>query len=194
MREDSEHISSKNVEINKCLEEIKDPAKEKILATLNQSDAIVAKVWRFGEVLDDFGIDPIVSLLPGIWDAGISTFSTLFLLHQGRKLWLSWKDLSKIFGLQILDTLVWSIPVVGDIGDFFFKANKKSAKIFNKHSEKIKQRALELGISQSEIDKFTTNASTVSKGIKETTSSEKPIKMNRKDMRIIFGTEFLTAA
>ena len=144
-------------------EKITESAKQDILGILNQSDIVVKRVKLFGKVMDDYGIDAIVSLIPAFWDAGASILSSLFLLYQGQRLWLSWKDLSKILVYQISDVLVWAIPMVGDVADYFFKANKKSAKLFDKHFEKMKQEALKQGVSQSEINQVVANTSAFSK-------------------------------
>jgi hypothetical protein len=53
------------------------------------------------------------------------------------------KDCLKILGYQTADVLVGAIPVVGDVADYFFKANKRSAKIFQKHFSELQKMAID---------------------------------------------------
>ncbi|MDR0651492.1 MAG: DUF4112 domain-containing protein, partial [Candidatus Peribacteria bacterium] len=63
----------------------------------------------------------------------------------------------KILGYQTADFAVGAIPILGDIADYFFKANKWSAKIFQKHFDKLQKRAIAQGISPADIEKMQIN-------------------------------------
>ncbi|MDR0649869.1 MAG: DUF4112 domain-containing protein, partial [Candidatus Peribacteria bacterium] len=53
--------------------------------------------------------------------------SACYLLYEGYHLGLSFRDTLKILGYQTADFAVGAIPILGDIADYFFKANKWSA-------------------------------------------------------------------
>ena len=86
-----------------------------------------------------FGLDFIIGLIPGAGDI-IS-----FILSAGLLLAMVWKGASgKALGWMIiniiLDTTLGSLPVVGDIFDLFFKANKRNLDLFQEHFEEGKYK------------------------------------------------------
>ena len=139
---------------------IMDTAKKDLLDTLHQKYSTVERVKMFGKIMDDYGVDVIFSLIPALWDVGVSLISSLYLLYEGRKIGLPLKDTLKVLWYQGADILVGIIPALGDVADYFFKANKWSAQIFEKHFEKLKKEALKKGVSQSEIDEVMVNQKT----------------------------------
>jgi hypothetical protein len=91
-------------------------------------------------------------MIPAIWDLTPAVVSSCYLLIEWARIWLHRKDCLKILWYQTIDVIFGSIPVIWDVVDFFFKGNKYSAKVFNKHIEKLKKAAIEKWISQEEID------------------------------------------
>lgn len=81
--------------------------------------------WRFG-------LDPIFGLLPGIGDSVPALLSAYLV-------WIGWKaDLPtpKLVHMIInigLDFAIGSIPILGDILDFGFKANVRNLDILERH-------------------------------------------------------------
>jgi hypothetical protein len=73
---------------------------------------------------------------------------------EWKRMWLKFGDMLKIVWYQSADILVWAIPLLWDIADYFFKANKRSAKIFEKHFEKLKQEAIAKWVAPSDIAKI----------------------------------------
>jgi hypothetical protein len=102
--------------------------------------------------MDDYGIDFLIStFLPELWDAGSSIVSGIFLLVQAKRVGLPLIDYAKIIVAQTVD-LIWLVPVVGDILDYFIKANKRSKSLFTKHLAKLEEEAIKKWLSQAEID------------------------------------------
>jgi hypothetical protein len=101
--------------------------------------------------MDTFGVDTIVSLIPELGDAWSSIASSLYLLWEAKKMWLSVRDSLKIVWYQTADIFVGAVPIIWDIADYFFKANKRSANIFTKHFKKLKKEAIKKWISLEEI-------------------------------------------
>lgn len=79
-----------------------------------------------------FGLDPLLGLIPFIGDLisyGISGTMVLSMVRYG----VSGKVLLMMIGNITLDYLISSIPVLGDIFDFGFKANQRNLRILRKH-------------------------------------------------------------
>jgi hypothetical protein len=75
-----------------------------------------------------FGLDNILGLFPGFGD-----FATLllsgYLVWIGYQMGLPTPKLLQMISNVLLDTVIGSVPVLGDIGDLFFKANLKNLQI-----------------------------------------------------------------
>lgn len=81
-----------------------------------------------------FGLDPILGLIPGVGDAA-STLLSLYLVWIGTQLELPSHKLAQMLGNSVLDFLVGIVPVLGDIGDFAFKANSRNLALLKQHLE-----------------------------------------------------------
>lgn len=75
-----------------------------------------------------FGLDPILGLLPGAGDA-VSAAISVYLIYEARKLGASRTLLGRMVGNILIDFLVGSIPIVGDLFDFGYKANRRNMKL-----------------------------------------------------------------
>ena len=117
------------------------------------------KVKLFAKITDTFGLETIVSMIPWVGDAGMAIASTVFLIHQWRKIWLPWKSIAKIIWYQALDCAIWAIfwwstpiwAVIGTLADYLFKSNKKSSELFAEHVRKLEVAAREKWVSEEEI-------------------------------------------
>ena len=79
-----------------------------------------------------FGIDPLLSLIPGVGDL------LSFLVSGGLIVIIARHGVSrKVVVLMtinaFIDAVAGSIPVIGGIFDFFFKANERNVAILRKH-------------------------------------------------------------
>ena len=137
---------------NENLKDSFNTEKEKIKRQLKATKNVEERVKLFSKRTDTYWLEAIAWFIPAIWDLTPAIVSTCYLIAEWVHVWLSWKDCLKILWFQSIDILVWAIPVVWDIADFFFKWNKYSAKIFSEHFEKLKKAAIKKWISQSEID------------------------------------------
>lgn len=83
-------------------------------------------IWKF-----KFGIDPILGLIPGLGDL-ISAVLSLYIvfvamLHKIRPI----KTMQMIFNI-LVDLVIGSIPILGDVLDFAIKPNTKNLAILEK--------------------------------------------------------------
>ncbi len=78
-----------------------------------------------------FGIDPLLGFLPVAGDAVslvVSGLVVMLAVRQG----VNFSTLLKMTGNVMLDFLVGSIPVLGNIFDFGFKANRRNLSLLEK--------------------------------------------------------------
>lgn len=79
-----------------------------------------------------FGIDPIIGLIPIAGETVTLAISLLMVLGFARE-GANASILFRMLGNVLVDYVVGSIPVVGDLFDFAFKANKKNLQLAEKH-------------------------------------------------------------
>lgn len=86
-----------------------------------------------------FGIDPIINLLPVAGDAvGFMVGAALVLTMA--KHGVSRKVLILMMFNLMLDGLIGSIPFVGQVFDFYYKANTRNIKLLKEHYEEGKHQ------------------------------------------------------
>ncbi len=79
-----------------------------------------------------FGLDSIVGLFPGLGDA-VTSAVALLIVHHAWQSGAPPRVLARMLGNVGLDFAVGVIPVVGELFDFVFKANRKNALLLEKH-------------------------------------------------------------
>ncbi len=75
-----------------------------------------------------FGLDSLIGLIPGAGDcltAGVS----LYIVYESAKLGATKGQLAAMLGNIAIDTLVGTIPVLGDLFDLTFKANVRNLRM-----------------------------------------------------------------
>ena len=79
-----------------------------------------------------FGLDGIIGLIPGAGD--LSTFAiSAFMLGHMAKNGASGHVLARLILNVVIDTVIGSIPILGDIFDIAFKANQRNMRLMEKH-------------------------------------------------------------
>ena len=105
----------------------------------------VKKIERIVRLLDDsfkipftnikFGFDVLIGLFPAAGDI-ITALISLYLVWSSSKLNISRSTILTMLWNIVLDTLVGTIPLLGDVFDLAFKANRKNYKLLIKELEK----------------------------------------------------------
>ena len=84
-----------------------------------------------------FGLDPIIGMLfPGGGDAlgGVVSLSVLLLALQNRlPIWVLGRMVTNI----AIDASVGSVPLIGDLFDFGFRANQRNMSLLRAHSARV---------------------------------------------------------
>lgn len=79
-----------------------------------------------------FGLDPLIGLIPGFGDfAGfvVSACMLVMLTRNGASGFV----LARMAFNIVLDSVLGTIPVIGDIFDFTFRANQRNLKLLEEH-------------------------------------------------------------
>ncbi|TFF17703.1 DUF4112 domain-containing protein [Jiella endophytica] len=79
-----------------------------------------------------FGGDSIVGLVPGIGDAATAAVS-LWIVNEARRLGMPAHKLAKMLANVGVDVFGGAVPLVGDIFDVFFKANRRNLAMILDH-------------------------------------------------------------
>tara|TARA_R110002020_G_scaffold370006_1_gene581760 strand:+ start:255 stop:701 length:447 start_codon:yes stop_codon:yes gene_type:complete len=79
-----------------------------------------------------FGGDSIVGLVPGVGDAATAVVS-LWIVNEARRLGMPVHKLVKMLANVGVDTVGGAVPLVGDVFDLFFKANRKNLAMILDH-------------------------------------------------------------
>jgi hypothetical protein len=80
-----------------------------------------------------FGIDPILSLIPGLGDLSSPIFTTV-LIAQGLQQRVPKVIMLRMVGNALLDALIGSVPLAGQVGDVFWRANTANLALLERHA------------------------------------------------------------
>ncbi len=84
-----------------------------------------------------FGLDPLLGLLPVAGDLASFAMSATLVMTMARH-GASGKLVALMLINSALDALIGSIPILGNIFDFFFKANERNVRLLRRHYEEGK--------------------------------------------------------
>ena len=157
------------------------PKQQEILTRLSSAKNSEDRVNIFATIADDIGLDPLISLIPELGDAGSSAISGIYLLYEAKRAGLGASSYLKIIGLQAADFAIGAIPMIGDIGDYFFKAGKLSVSSFEKKTKELILEARKAGVPEDEIAKITASAGKLPKLINHAVKLYKTTKGKSKE-------------
>jgi hypothetical protein len=82
-----------------------------------------------------FGIDALTGIIPGIGDA-ITTLMSLYIVREARALGAPRFLVARMLGNVAIDGLVGAVPLVGDLFDVAWRANRRNMALLQKHLAK----------------------------------------------------------
>lgn len=86
-----------------------------------------------------FGLDGLLGLIPGVGDTATGLVG-LYIVYQARQHGASRALLARMVANIAVDTIVGSVPIVGDLFDFGFKSHRKNLRLLRKHLERRRVR------------------------------------------------------
>lgn len=109
---------------------------------MDERERTLARLEQLASLLDDrftvpgtdfrFGLDPILGLIPGIGDSATAAL-TGYMILVARRYRLPVSVQARMVLNLVLDWLVGSIPLLGDLFDFGFKANRRNLILLRRH-------------------------------------------------------------
>jgi len=110
-------------------------------------DPTQRELARLAWLLDSFvplpgglriGLDGLIGLIPGLGDA-LGAFMSLYIVGRASRLGVPKSVLARMLGNVALDSLVGAIPIVGDVFDFVFKANRRNVELIGRYAAERKR-------------------------------------------------------
>jgi hypothetical protein len=106
------------------------------------SPAKVNRLRRLSQLLDDaipipgtgyrIGIDPLLGLVPGGGDTVAGALGAYIIIEAAR-MGLPRKVIGQMVGNILLDSVVGSVPILGDLFDIGWKANVRNITLLERH-------------------------------------------------------------
>lgn len=97
---------------------------EKLASILDDAFVVPGLGWRFG-------IDGIIGLIPGFGDlAGM--FMSFYFMYCGARMKVSKVVLTRMAANILIETVVGAIPIIGDLFDFAWKANRRNLRLIER--------------------------------------------------------------
>lgn len=82
-----------------------------------------------------FGLDGLLGIVPGIGDTA-SSLASLYLVIEARRLGVPRLTIARMLINVLLDWVIGLIPLLGDIFDIAYKANRRNIALLQKHLAK----------------------------------------------------------
>lgn len=82
-----------------------------------------------------FGLDSLLGLVPGIGD-GVLALPSVYLIASAHSMGVPKMTLLRMSWNVLIDMLIGAIPLIGDIFDVGFKANRRNIALIRKHLDK----------------------------------------------------------
>jgi hypothetical protein len=82
-----------------------------------------------------FGADSVIGLVPGIGDL-ITTAMSAYIVYEAQRLGAPKHVIARMVGNIAVDGLIGAIPLVGDLFDVAWRANRRNVKLLRDHLER----------------------------------------------------------
>jgi len=79
-----------------------------------------------------FGLDALIGLVPGVGDA-ITTLVSLYIVREARALGVPRWIVARMVANVAIDGVIGAVPVLGDMFDVAWKANRRNMALLQKH-------------------------------------------------------------
>ena len=86
------------------------------------------------------GLDGLLGLIPGIGDTVTAGLSAIIILDAHKK-GARKRILVRMVSNSLIDLVIGSIPLVGDVFDFAYKSNTKNVKLLKQELRDLEERA-----------------------------------------------------
>lgn len=108
------------------------PARQASLDDLDRLADLLDTRWRIPGTNWRFGIDALASIVPVAGDLSTAVVSA-YMIKRAHNLGAPNHILARMVGNVAIDTVVGSVPVIGTVFDFAFKANRRNMALLKRH-------------------------------------------------------------
>lgn len=112
-----------------------DPKQEASLARLEALAKLMDSSFKIPGTEVTMGLDALIGIIPVAGDLLASMVSS-YMIWEARQLGASRWLLARMVANTALDTVLGSVPVVGDAFDVLFRANVKNMALLRRHLER----------------------------------------------------------
>jgi hypothetical protein len=81
------------------------------------------------------GLEPMLGIIPGFGDV-LGKALSLYLVHQAWRHGVPAAGILRMLGNVAIDLAIGAVPVLGDLGDVFWRANRRNLAILDAHLAK----------------------------------------------------------
>jgi hypothetical protein len=78
------------------------------------------------------GLDALIGLMPGVGDAA-TTLISLWMVKEAHALGVPKHVVARMIGNVAIDGVVGAMPLLGDVFDVMFRANRRNMKLLREH-------------------------------------------------------------
>lgn len=100
---------------------------------LDQLATVLDELFHIPGTRIRFGLDTLIGLIPGIGDA-ISGLVSSFIIVTAHQRGLPKVTLARMAGNVLIDSLIGSVPLLGDLFDVGWKANRRNVNLLKAHT------------------------------------------------------------
>jgi hypothetical protein len=97
---------------------------------------LLDSAWRVPGIGIRFGADALLGLVPGVGNLATTALSA-YLIHEAWRLGLPRVALLRMIGNVALDSAVGAVPVLGNVVDLFWRANRRNMAILARHLDGV---------------------------------------------------------
>ncbi|GLK56772.1 hypothetical protein JOD31_002807 [Methylopila capsulata] len=108
------------------------PSRQTSLDDLDRLADLLDTRWRIPGTNWRFGVDAIASIVPVAGDLSTAVVSA-YMIKRAHDLGAPNHILARMVGNVAIDTVVGSVPLIGTVFDFAFKANRRNMTLLKKH-------------------------------------------------------------
>lgn len=109
-----------------------DPAARKSALDIERLAHWLDTLFEIPGIRVRFGIDALLGLLPGVGDT-VSALASIYILRSASEFRVPRVTIARMTVNIVIDLLVGAIPIVGDMFDVYWKANRKNVELLRRH-------------------------------------------------------------
>lgn len=114
------------------------PSNQDKISQLNELSFVLDEYFTIPVINYKFGLDPIISILPGVGDLS-STVLSIYICYESYRMGIPIPTILRILTNIGIDTIFGSIPLIGTVIDIWWKANKRNMELIESRLQSPKK-------------------------------------------------------